>query len=469
VFLAAIMVLSMIALPAAFAGGAAAQDVQEDNYDDLQGSSVWQGQEVEVGGFNDGADVQLRERIDSDTTRLRDELTADGDGNVTFETEDRDEGDYFLRGDGTPGGADDGTNVSQTFEINEQSLTAEFDEEEVGDTGNDAIVEFEFDSNRGTYEVNVSADGDLDVEDLTQIFTEEGDFEVLFDNENEDDDAITIAKDGESGVQDIDDAELNFTDIDEGDYEFTFEVEDTTASANDSITVTEGEEGELDVSSVDVFQGDIVEFVVEFDNTEEGLLAIGNADDDGYQANVSIDSDGEDEVSVFFNTYSAGTGDDKDMIVVGDDDSDADVELENIDDQLLRGGDRILDTGDYEVVVGAADADNPSDSDFYDVVDDPDSIATMTINDRTEIDATQWRAGEDVVDDLYEAVDDGEGAEFVGEGVENNLVTETDMFAVNDGTTEAVTATIRSIKSLLMASLVSSQTLVAKISVTSTW
>jgi len=98
VFLAAVMVLSMIALPFAFAGGAAAQDRTFDDHSNLEGSSVWQGQEVEVGGFEDAVDgeVQLRERIDEDTTRLRDELSTDGDV-VEFDTENRDEGDYFLR------------------------------------------------------------------------------------------------------------------------------------------------------------------------------------------------------------------------------------------------------------------------------------------------------------------------------------------------------------------------------------
>jgi len=132
VFLASIMIVSVLAVSFAFSGGVAAQDRTFDDYTELQGTSVWQGQEVEVGGFADNStEIQLRERIDSDTTRLRDELTSDEDGNVTFETENRDEGDYFLRGDGTPGGASDGTNISETFEINEQSLTAEFDDDEV--------------------------------------------------------------------------------------------------------------------------------------------------------------------------------------------------------------------------------------------------------------------------------------------------------------------------------------------------
>jgi len=423
VFLASIMIVSVLAISVAFTGGAAAQDRTFDTYSDLEGSSVWQGQEVEVAGFAGSENVQLRERISDDTTRLRDELTADGEGNVTFETENRDEGDYFLRDDGSGGGAADGTNISQTFEINEQSLTAEFDDDEVSDTGGNAITDIEFDSNRGTYDLNVSADGELDVEDLESIFTTDSGLEAIGNNSDDDDDTITL-----EGVDD-DEFELNFTGIDPGEYEFTFEVDDTTAEATASITVIEDDEGELSVSDVDVAQGDIASFEVEFSNTEKGLLVIGNEDDDGYQANVSIDSDEEDSVIIHFNTYTAGNeniGDE--FIITVDEDSDATIEVEN-DTDLSS----ILDTGDYEVVVYATDGTDTSD--FVDAIDDPDDIATLTIAERTELDATQWRTGADVIDDLEDELSDSDadGIEFIAEGVEDDLITETDMFAVNDG------------------------------------
>ncbi len=424
-FLAAIMVMSVFAVPLAFAGAAAAQD--PDVVYEVDGSTqsiYYQGQEINATGLNDEGDedYQLRVVTEFDGSNISSstfvtEYTADNSGNITIETDDLDTGDYFVRGDGVNETRDN------SFELTEQSLAVEFDEEEVTDTGNDALVDLEIDSNRGTYDLNVSAEGDLDVEDLEDIFTTDSGLSAIGNNSDGDDDTITL-----SPVSD-DDFTLNFTDVDAGDYEFTFEVDDTTAEATASITVVEGDDGELSVSDVDVAQGDIASFEVEFSNTEEGLLVIGNEDDDGYQANVSIDSDGEDSVIVHFNTYTAGNEDiDGEFIITVDEDSDATVELE--DDVNLSS---ILDSGDYEVAVYATSGTDPSD--FVEAVDDPDEIATLTITERTELDATQWRAGADVIDDLEDELDDSDadGIEFIAAGVEDDLITETDMFAVNDG------------------------------------
>ena len=422
-FLAAIMVMSVFAVPLAFAGAAAAQD--PDVVYEVDGSTqsiYYQGQEINATELTGNEDYQLRVVTEFDGSNISSstfvtEYTADSSGNITIETDDLDTGDYFVRGDGVNETRDN------SFELTEQSLAVEFDEEEVTDTGNDALVDLEIDSNRGTYDLNVSAEGDLDVEDLEDIFTTDSGLSAIGNNSDGDDDTITL-----SPVSD-DDFTLNFTDVDAGDYEFTFEVDDTTAEATASITVVEGDDGELSVSDVDVAQGDIASFEVEFSNTEEGLLVIGNEDDDGYQANVSIDSDGEDSVIVHFNTYTAGNEDiDGEFIITVDEDSDATVELE--DDVNLSS---ILDSGDYEVAVYATSGTDPSD--FVEAVDDPDEIATLTITERTELDATQWRAGADVIDDLEDELDDSDadGIEFIAAGVEDDLITETDMFAVNDG------------------------------------
>jgi len=61
-----------------------------------------------------------------------------------------------------------------------------------------------------------------------------------------------------------------------------------------------------------VTQGDVAEITVELDNTQNGTVVIGNAEDDNYQANISItdgvdDADDADgEVTILFNTYTAG-------------------------------------------------------------------------------------------------------------------------------------------------------------------
>ena len=95
-------------------------------YDD---TLVWQGQVVGVGDLDANADVQLRERVSDSQTRLRDELSTNENGQVTFETADRSEGDYFLRGAGAGGSGV--PNVGETFEISVQDLDVDFDADEV--------------------------------------------------------------------------------------------------------------------------------------------------------------------------------------------------------------------------------------------------------------------------------------------------------------------------------------------------
>ena len=466
-FLAAIMVISVLAMPIAFAGGAAA--VNADDIDDdfdrevVNGSTVFQGQILAANVSDDTAydvseneDIELRRYDSSDdevgglVSTLTVENDSTGDEYVIIETENRDEDQYVLteqsRGDSP-------ATDEIIFEVVEQDLDVDFDEDTVADDGDEALVDFDIDSDaRNAYAVNVSADG-LDDDELVQIFQ-------LDDNDENEDvanrssiaQAVSGASLGDFATIDDDDEvltllrgenewELNFTDIDEGEYEFDVEVVDATASASDSIEVEDRGDGEAVVEAAEVFQGDVVEFEVELDNTDNAALIIGDEDDDGYQANVSITDADEDTVTVFFNTYTAGfkTSDSDvtdDDIVFGDSDQDADVELTNGDDADFQVLSDLLDSGDYTVFSGALSTESPDESDFFDVFDDPDEVTTLTINDRDELDATQWRAGSDTIDDLLDVLDDEDeeaAIELIGEAVENDLVTETDMFAVNDG------------------------------------
>ncbi|OYR38289.1 hypothetical protein DJ75_17795, partial [Halorubrum sp. Eb13] len=321
VLFAAIMVVSAVAVGFAVAPAAAAapgdaatpvaasiqgQDVpfqtgDADDYDvdrfytnggtDLQGDLLWQGQTVGVTGLDADADVSLRESRDGDTDFVE-ELRTDGSGTVVFDTEDLDAGDYYL--DGT--GAD--MSPSETFEVAVQDLDTAFDEQSVQ---SDDDAELEIESNRGSYDVNVSADGDLDDDELEQLF--EGEFDV---SNVDDDDEITL-----EGVTDgTFDAE--FSDVDDlstGEYEFSFDVTDTSAADTASISVTEAGEGDLSLAdgTTTVAQGDVAEVTVELDDTDSGSVVIGDFEENNYQANISVEDGNDDgEVTVLFNTYAAG-------------------------------------------------------------------------------------------------------------------------------------------------------------------
>jgi len=217
----------------------------KQSYDELTNDLLWQGQIVAVDGFEPHSNIQLRERIDGSTTRLRAELSSNADGTVMFTTKDHTEGDYFIRGYGTNV---DGTDLSNTFEITEQLLTASFAEQTVSQTGANSQTHLEFDSNRGTYPINVTTvDGDLHAVQLADLFgsaTINGKeaFEVI-NMEVQRNDTITITAGGTTGITDSDEYLLDFADADinPGEYEFVFSGADTTASDTDTITVGESD------------------------------------------------------------------------------------------------------------------------------------------------------------------------------------------------------------------------------------
>jgi len=76
-------------------------------------------------------------------------------------------------------------------------------------------------------------------------------------------------------------------------------------------------------------QGDVANITVTFDGTAEtGTLLVGDEDDVGYQGNITIDSNGEDEVNVLFNSYAAGSSGNGTVFELANPD-DTDAELDN--------------------------------------------------------------------------------------------------------------------------------------------
>jgi len=235
----------------------------------------YQGQELTVSGLIVGDDYELRQDVvqTEDGSSFEREINAGDNGEIVIDTSGIDNGDYFLVGTGVAK-TDAIFNGQETFEVTTQDLTTEFDEDSVQA---DDEADLEIDSNRGTYSLNVSADGDLDDDQLIQLF--EDDFDYT-DDDNEDD-LITL-----DDVSD-DTFSANFSNVDDlntGNYEFTFESTDTTAEDTASIEVTEAGEGELELSegSYDVAQGDVSEITVELNEVTEGTVVIGNEEDDNY-------------------------------------------------------------------------------------------------------------------------------------------------------------------------------------------
>ncbi|AOW80715.1 hypothetical protein HTSR_1542 [Halodesulfurarchaeum formicicum] len=437
-FLAALMVLSITVGSIAFAGSAAAHtaDTLDDdpNYDDADGNlsaSAWQGQELFL---HNGSNTEL----DTDSELAVHAVNDDRDGieaapiqefslseNLTYllDTSRYDNGEYviinqttdkalkFVEGAGQSEtyNTTDSEVTSASFTISTQDFSAEFVDsdddpvDEVEDEGDDATEYISFDSNRRTFDVWVNSDS-LDQDELEDIFNRSNQWE---ETDWDDDDGLKL-EDASEG-----DYEVNFTGIDTGDYDFSFEVTDTEVSDSDSITVTEKGEGSVDFveSSVDVSQGGVAEIQLELSDTDKGRLLIGDWDDDGFQLNVTVEDDGDDQVTVYFNTLKASQQNEEDLV----DNNDvvwADTEEE--DDEVTEAivhenVSSILDTGNYELATHTAS--------YVDAQDSPDNVGSMYINEPSVNSVNTWVASADNIDDVDEfselqtAIEDGKVTE----------------------------------------------------------
>lgn len=165
---------------------------------DAPGSLVFQGQDVYIHGpeINSDEDYELRsaEAFDAgvvDDSTFVNELDVEtgndfptardssefsfsgGDAVIELDSADLDASNYYVV-DGDGDLVSDGSLVrAGTFEVGVQDLSGTFDEEDlpaINDDYDDSTVKLDLDSNRGTYSINVSADGALDNKELFSIF-----------------------------------------------------------------------------------------------------------------------------------------------------------------------------------------------------------------------------------------------------------------------------------------------------------
>ena len=290
--------------------------VTDDAIDLEDGQLVWQGQSLVNGDFAADSDVELRE--DDENGDLIRQLTVNDEGDVSLSSDNL-QGDYALVGED-----ENEDPVIINFEVAVENLSAEWSPESTQDTST-----LEINSDRGTYSVNIESD-DLNQDEIRQIF---------------DDNDVTILN-TENGIQvyqsgDVD-LEGDFSDVDAGEYEFTVTSADT--GVEDTATITVPEEGaptaQFDQSTYSEEAGDIVEFTVEMENTDEAEVDL-SEQDDNYDVTLEVtDEDDDGEVTVYFDTYQAGDDDDAAFYTAEDSDDTVDVTVnqDNTGDSRLRPG-----------------------------------------------------------------------------------------------------------------------------------
>ena len=404
-------------------------DVEVDDVD-LADELVFSGQSVAVeltqDGVEEGDTVTLRRTTGDTSSTPVSQLTVQQDNDglyVQFNTADRQTDDYFLRGAGLD--RDDNDAVGTTFEIVEQDLEADFDPDEVDNDGDNTVSELDIGSElRNTYDVFLSIDG-LDEEDDYEFILENSDLADSVDDAFFDADEEAVRVNDAEGVHDID-----FTDVEADDYDLEVDVVDTTGFDTAEITVADVGDGEVIFVEDDyeVPQGDIVDIDLEFDDAAEvAELRIGELEEVNYQLDLEVDSDGAEEVSVEFNTFTAGFGSDvvdlndpddlERVVTVTTDDDDADPSVEFIGDQAdATTGGSILGIGSYSLDLVQVGGD----------LDDTDELSELFIEDRAiNENVNIWTASSGNFDDIEEFDD-------VSAAVDDGLLTETDEIAEED-------------------------------------
>ncbi|TKX84612.1 hypothetical protein EXE43_17980, partial [Halorubrum sp. SS5] len=140
---------------------------------------------------------------------------------------------------------------------------------------------------------------------------------------------------------------------------YTIEVTDVnsavTAESGD-FDINEAPEGDVSFEQgfITEERGDTANITINFQgDIETATLRVGDDDEVGYESNITVDSGGEDSVTVAFNTYVAGntsTLSSADLAYVADADSDAEVTgfNESVDDLA-----NMLATGTYPLALSS--------------------------------------------------------------------------------------------------------------------
>ncbi|RLM90605.1 BGTF surface domain-containing protein [Haloarcula sp. Atlit-7R] len=306
---------------------------------------------------NNGPSIE----VDADSVVLSDSYT-DNSQVYTVDTSDFDTGeDYTISVDNTE---------EAVVTVSDLSLEVNIDDD-VGDGANiddtDTLA-VNVSTNRGGEPANATLFNEDDDKVATIVKNLQGNENVVFDfgNQSADDSPYYVkVTDNQTGV----------------------------SAESDQINVSESDDGEasFETGTVQDELGDVANITVQMSNTEDAVINVGSQEDDNYYIQGQLtDEDGDGEVTVQFNSYTAGThGTNTVLSVPGDDDLD-DVEEGG---SFNRGtlSDDALEAGSYSINVTAGTSPD---------VTSPDAVGTLRLNENSVESINTWAAPSDAeIDD----------------------------------------------------------------------
>ena len=337
--------------------------------------------------------------------------------NASFESSFDIEGPGISRTRGT--GANSVVYVLDTddFETGDYNITNEAGDEtvlEVDDLGLDVEADADNFTTNDAVTATVTADT-IDRDVTAELLDSDGDVVA--------EDTANIDSDGQAAI--------DFGTQSTGTYsiEVTDDSSGISATSGD-FNINEAPEG--DVSFEEGFvteeRGDTANITINFQgDIETAYLRVGDDDEVGYESNITVDSGGEDSVTVAFNTYVAGnTTDlpDEDLAYVADADSDAEVTASNesIDDLA-----NMLATGTYPLALSSESVAAINN-------DNIEAVGDLELEERSVEGFQLWTTSADVFEDV-EDVDD------ILSGADNGVVQQTDSLTEGDVLVHQVSAT----------------------------
>jgi len=347
---------------------------------------------VEYPGASGDTDIEVEE--DDGGVVTSDTYTANSDVYVV-ETEDLDTGQsYNISIDGQK---------EESFTLSSLDLQVNIDD----DVGDGANID-----DTDTLAVNVSTNRGGPQANAT-LFDEDDD-KVAESSLNRDNPQFKALQGNNNVV-------FNFGNVSADDSPYYVKVTDNRtgiSSQSDQINVSESDDGDasFETSTVQDEVGDVVNITVQVDNTEDAVINVGSEEDDNYYIQGQLeDDDGDGEVTVQFNSYTAGTYDSQGHTVLsvpGDDDIDNIEEGGDFDRSSLS--DETLEAGSYSMNVTAGTSPD---------VTSPDSVGTLRLNENSVESMQTWVAPSDAdIDD-----DDIDVYDRIGENL-----TQSDNIAVED-------------------------------------
>lgn len=279
VLFAAMLVLSMVAMSAAFAGTTAADHepgTTSITVGNLDGNTYWQGESLNVSGFNTDETVEITGPDDAFQQQA-----ANGNGYLAFDTSSLGTGTWNVTG------VDSG--ASAQIDIRTQSITDfSFDP-----SPTDGSTTMTVDSDRVDYNVSISADG-----------VEASEWDAAIGSGTVYGDHYVLEISGDAA-----DFSVDSTELPTGTHNVTVEVTDTTASDEASLTVESAPETSVGFafSNVNDELGDVVEFNLTTSGEPDAVWATIMEDGENYEVhyNVTNIDDHSEPIQVDWNSHEA--------------------------------------------------------------------------------------------------------------------------------------------------------------------